>query len=332
MNAPHIHRPSETGAALLTVLMLVAIVAVLAAASLERLKLATRASVNMIAIDQARSYGYAAEAVALSRITDLVSRDATKTTLQGDWQGRNIPFPIDGGTASARLVDGGNCFNVNSVVTQGQDQRQSFARPTAILQFESLMINLGVRSNEARPISIALADWIDSDTQPLPGGAEDIAYARAKTPYRAANDLMADASEIRTLSGMTPAIYATVRPWVCALPSTDLSPININTINPAQAPLIAMLAPGQLSVQVAKRVIDERPANGYANVVSFWSSPTLAGVTPSSEVQGQVQMKTRWFALDLSVLLAGAELRETALIDAGLPPARLVRRAYGDPT
>ena len=324
-------RPNETGAALLTVLMLVAIVAVLAAASLERLKLATRASVNMIAIDQARSYGYAAEAVALSRIADLVGRDAEKTTLAGDWQGRSIPFPIDGGTASARLVDGGNCFNVNSVVTPGPDQLQMIARPTAIVQFESLMVNLGVRPNEARPISVALADWIDSDMQPLPGGAEDSAYARAKIPYRTANDVMADGSEIRLLAGMTPAIYAIVRPWVCALPSTDLSPININTISPTQAPLIAMMIPGQLSVQAAKRMIDERPSNGYASIVSFWSLPALAGVSPSAEAQAQVTMKTRWFALDLSVTLAGAELRETALIDAGLAPARLVRRAYGDP-
>lgn len=325
------HKPNETGAALLTVLMLVAIVAVLAASSLERLKLATRASVNMIAVDQARSYGYAAETVALSRIADLVARDPARTTLAGDWQGRDIPFPIDGGTAVARLVDGGNCFNVNSVVTQGQDQLQLTARPIAILQFESLMINLGVRPSEARAIAFALGDWIDSDTSPLSGGAEDSAYTRAKIPYRTANDLMADASEIRVLAGMTPAIYAVVRPWVCALPSTDLSPININTISPAQAPLVAMLIPGQLTVQSAKRMIDERPANGYANVVSFWSLPALAGVSPPAEVQAQLQMKTRWFALDLSVSLAGAELRETALIDANQNTTRLVRRAYGDP-
>ncbi len=331
MNDLRTHKPSETGAALLTVLMLVAIVAVLAAASLERLKLATRASVNMIAIDQARSYGYAAEAVALSRIADLVGRDAGRTTLAGDWQGRNIPFPIDGGTASARLVDGGNCFNVNSVVTQGQDQLQLSTRPIAIRQFESLMINLGVRPNDARPISAALGDWIDSDTSPLPGGAEDSAYARAKIPYRTANDLMADASEIRVLAGMTPEIYAVVRPWVCALPITDLSPININTLSPAQAPLVAMLIPGQLSVQTAKRMIDERPTNGYASVVSFWNLPVLAGISPPGEVSAQPQMKTRWFALDLSVSLAGAELRETALIDASQNGTLLVRRMYGDP-
>jgi general secretion pathway protein K len=322
---------SETGAALLTVLMLVAVIGVIAAASLERMKIATRQSINMAAIDQARAYGLAAESVALSRIADLVGRDNGKTTLDGDWQGREIPFPIDGGTANAKLLDGGNCFNLNSVVTGDTATRLS-ARPVAIDQFAALMIVLGVRSNDARPIALALADWVDSDSAPLPGGAEDGSYARAKTPYRTANTLMVDASEIRVLVGMTPQIYGLVRPWVCALPVTDLSPINVNTLLPAQAPLIAMLIPGKLNVQTAKRMIDERPLGGYGSVVNFWSLPAQSGITPSPEVLEQTRVKTRWFALDLSIELAGAELRETALVDGLVAPARLVRRAYGDPS
>ncbi len=322
---------SETGAALLTVLMLVAVIGVIAAASLERMKIATRQSINMVAIDQARAYGLAAESVALSRIADLVARDAGKTTLDGDWQGREIPFPIDGGIASAKLLDGGNCFNLNSVVT-GDAATQLSARPIAIDQFAALMVVLGVPSNEARPIALALADWVDSDSTPLPGGAEDGSYARAKTPYRTANTLVADASEIRVLAGMTPEIYGTIRPWVCALPVSDLSPINVNTLLPAQAPLISMLIPGRLNLQTAKRMIDERPRGGYTSIVSFWSLPAQSGITPPPEVVEQTRLKTRWFALDLSIELAGAELRETALVDAVIAPARLVRRAYGDPS
>jgi general secretion pathway protein K len=324
-------RQSETGAALLTVLMLVAVIGVIAAASLERMKIATRQSINMVAIDQARAYGLAAESIALSRVADLVGRDAGKTTLDGDWQGREIPFPIDGGTANAKLLDGGNCFNLNSVVT-GDESTQLTARPVAIGQFTALMTILGIRPNEARTIAFALGDWVDSDSSPLSGGAEDSGYARAKTPYRTANTFMVDASEIRLLAGMTPQIYALIRPWVCALPITDLSPINVNTLLPAQAPLVAMLIPGRLNVQIAKRMIDERPVGGYTNVVNFWSLPAKNGITPSPEILAQTQIKTRWFSLDLSIELAGAELRETALLDAALAPAKLVRRAYGDPS
>jgi general secretion pathway protein K len=324
-------RRDETGAALLMVLMLVAVIAVLAAVSLERLKISTRASINMIAIDQARAYGYSAEAVALSRIADLVGADPTRTTLIGDWNGRTVPFPIDGGTATARVSDGGNCFNVNSVVSLQTPGQTLIIRPLAVTQFESLMRNLGVQDAQAKGIAAALGDWVDSDTTPLPGGAEDGAYSGNQGGYRTANTLMQDASEIRLLAGMTPEIYATVRPWVCALPVAALSPINVNTVAPAQAPLIAMLIPNLLDVRTAKRVIDERPPNGYASAVAFWNSPALAGLTPAGEVQGQVSMRTRWFALDLSIALAGSELLEIALVDADRPPARLVRRAYGDP-
>lgn len=46
----------ERGAALLTVLLLVAVIAVLAATALEKLRLSTRLAANLIAIDQARGY------------------------------------------------------------------------------------------------------------------------------------------------------------------------------------------------------------------------------------------------------------------------------------
>lgn len=323
-------RPSERGAALLTVLMLVAVIGVLAAASLERLKLGTRASVNMVAVDQARAYGYAAEAVARSRVADLIARDEAKTTLQGDWLGRAIPFPIEGGTATARIGDGGNCFNLNSLVT-GVPATGLSVRPSAVTQLEALMVVLGIRVNDARLIALSLADWIDSDTTPLPGGAEDGRYANRKPAYRTANTLVADASEIRLVEGMTNDIYARVRPWLCALPSAELSPINVNTLLPEQAPLIAMLVPGRLDLRAAKRMIDARPASGYASAVEFWSLPAQSGITPPPEAMQQTQVKTRWFSLDLTVELAGAELREIALIDARVAPPKLVRRSYGDP-
>lgn len=321
---------SERGAALLTVLILVAVIGVVAATSLERMRLATRQTINIVALDQARAYGLAAETVALSRIADLVGRDTSKTTLDGNWQGREIPFPIDGGQARAALVDGGNCFNLNSVV-EGDAAKILTVRPTAIAQFSELMIVLGVKPVDARRIAAGLADWIDSDGQPLPGGAEDSAYSGAKTPYRTANGLMVDASELRLIAGVTSPIYALVRPWVCVLPVNDLSPINANTLLPEQAPLVAMLVPGRLNLTIARAMIEARPQSGFTSASEFWALPARSGITASPEALGQTQVKSRWFLLDVTVELAGAELRETALFDASSAPVRLIKRAYGDP-
>ena len=44
----------------------------------------------------------------------------------------------------------------------------------------------------------------------------------------------------------------------------------------------------------------------------------------------QLQLKTEWFALDLSVDLGDANVREQALIDARRAPARVIARRWGD--
>ncbi len=321
-------RKSEEGAALLSVLLLVAVMAVLCAASLEKLKISTKLATNSAAIDQARSYGMAAETIALYRIGDLLQRDATKTTLQGNWAGQPTEFPIDKGIATAQIDDGGNCFNLNSVVID--DGQGGYAvRPEGVAQFERLMTLLEIPAGEARGIAMATADWIDTDGIPGPGGAEDATYANAPTPYRTSNTLMIDPSELRAVAGMRAPVYATLRPFLCALPVSDLSPININTLGPKQAVLLAMLAPG-IDVARAQRVIDDRPQLGFESLVRFWGQPALAGAPPEAQVQ--TQLKTRWFNLKVMIELAGAEFEQHVLIDAALKPAKLVRRSYGEPS
>lgn len=319
--------PRERGAALLSVLLIVAVIAVLAAASLQKLRLATQLAGNAAAIDQARAYAMAAESVALFRIGDLIQRDAAKTTLQGDWAGNEVNFPIDGGIATATLNDGGNCFNLNSLV-EDVDGIARVARPDAVAQFERLIVIVGGAAADARRIAIAAADWIDSDTAPLPGGAEDSFYAGAAVPYRTANTLMADVSELRVVAGMSSGLYSRLRPFLCALPVSDLSPINVNTLLPAQAPLLAMLVPG-LDVGRADAILSARSAGGYESLIAFWDKPGLLGATETAKQQ--VKLTTRWFRLRLLVELGGAELEEHALIDAAQKPAKLARRHYGEP-
>lgn len=326
-------KPSERGAALLTVLLLVAVMSVVTAGALERLTLGVRLSSNAAALDQARAFSYAAETLAATRIADLAATDKTKTTLQGNWNGNRFVLPIPGGLGTARVSDGGNCFNVNSVVTGANEvggAPQLSVRPIGITQFRALMELLGIDNTSAVTIAASTADWIDTDDRPEPNGAESDVYQKAPTPYRTANQLMADPSELRVVNGMTPDIYSKLRPWLCALPVSDLSPINVNTLLPAQAPLFAMLIPGQLSIGQAREVLSQRPQGGYANVTQFWNGPSLKGLTANVEVATQVGMRTRWFAVDSDIELADATVHESALFDAKYAPARLVRRSWAD--
>ncbi len=320
---------SEHGAALLTVLLLVAVMAVVAATALERLTLATRLSANASALDQARAYADSAGLLVEKRLGDLVSAQSGKVTLEGDWLGRAQPLPVPGGVATVTPYDGGNCFNLNSLATEAEGERLQ-VRPIAVSQFGTLMQLLGVPTARAQAVAAASADWIDSDAVPLPGGAEDESYMRATPAYRAANRMMIDKSELRAVSGMTPAIYNLLSPWICALPVTDLSPINVNTLLPAQAPLFAMLVPGKLSVEGARAMLAARPEKGYESTVAFWAAPALRGLTPPAEVAQQVRLTTRWFRAETSVELGGTQMRQVALYDAQSQPVKLVRRSWGD--
>ena len=330
---------SERGAALLTVLLLVAVMAVITAVALERLTLASRMAQNGAGADQGRALLIAGEAIAAYRLGDLVKASPGKTTLAGGWLGTPQSVPVPGGSVVARVTDAGNCFNVNSLVTGGGsigDPAPDSAsgtystRPDGVKQFKALMRLLGVEQNAAATIAVSVADWIDTDAVPGDGGAEDSFYQQMPVTYRTAGGLIVDPSELRVIHGMTPAIYSRLRPWLCALPLGDLSPININTLLPDQAILLAMLTDGKLSPETARQLLARRPEDGYGSLVTFWAQPELAKLGLPEEVTGQAKLTSRWFAVDLRVDLGGTDVIETALFDAENTPALLIRRRWGD--
>jgi general secretion pathway protein K len=320
----------EKGAALLAVLLLVAVTGAIAAAAMEGLSLSRAASANAAALDQGRAFADGAEQLAILTIDDLIAQNPERTTLEGGWNGavRHIALP-GGAVAEIQVRDGGNCFNVNSVA-DGDGATGLVRRPSGVLQFMGLMTALDVPAPDARRIAEAAADWVDSDALPGPGGAEDETYLAAPRPYRTGNILFADPGEVRALAGMDADVYRRIRPWLCALPVTDLSPVNINTLAPAQAPLLAMLAPGQLDVARARRVLAARPASGWSSQIEFWRIETMSEVNVPLDVQLQPQLRTSWFALEVGVTVAQSRFAEAVLVDARLQPSRVVARRWGD--
>lgn len=319
MNIP----PSERGAALLTGLLLVAVMATIAATAMDRIGVATRLTANAATVAQARSWLATAEQLAMTRIEDLLAADQSQTLGTG-WLGteRSIDLP-DGAKVRARIEDAGNCFNLNSLVERQRDGTLK-ERSVGGEQFKNLMRVLGIGAGEADRIASVATDYVDSDSAPLPAGSEGGTYA-------VPNGLMSHASELRAVSGVTPRHYAILERWLCALPSTDLSPVNVNTLQPEQAPLLAMLAPAVIDVARARSHIASRPADGFGSVLNFWSSGALRGVEVPDSVSRQVQVRTGFFKLRASVGSANsAGIGETALIDARAKPARLVMRQWGE--
>jgi general secretion pathway protein K len=320
-------RHGETGAALISVLVLVGVMAVIAVGLFDRLRLATLIAGNAGGREQAQALGLVTETLVTARVDSLNAASPRRTTLAGGWLGRPITLPLPSGSARARVVDGGNCFNLNSLV-EGQPTATLTSRPLAIEQFNRLMRALEMPPATARRIAASAADWIDSDEIPNQDGAEDAVYAVAAKPHRTANTLMAETSELRAVNGVTPALYARLRPFVCALPETGLSPINVNTLVPGQAALIAMLFDDRMQPEAAARVLAERPAGGWPDVAAFWNSPTLRDLQPAADVLQQPRVRTGWFGFEFTIDGGGATWQQTGLIDAREGKARVVARRW----
>lgn len=310
MSGPRIPE-GERGAALLTVLLIVAIVGAIAAAAFERMRLATALSANAAGLQQARSFAMGIEALLLATIRDRLAQSDGAVMLDRAAE-RTIPLP-GGGVAQGRVRDASTCFNLNSLVEGDPNAGTLMSRPAAIAQFAALMSALGIGQHRARNLAEAAADWADSNQSPNAAGAEDAAYAAEG--YRTGDALFAEASELRAVAGVTAEDYARLRPLICALPVAEMSQINVNSLGAAQAPLLSMVVRG-LSGDAARAAIAQRPAGGWRSSGDFWESSGVALIGASADAYGQLQTTTRWFALDLEVTVHKTRVVESALVDA----------------
>jgi general secretion pathway protein K len=299
----------ERGAALINVLVLVGIMAALSTSLFDRLRLARHLDASRATIAAARGAALAAEPMIAARLP--LPRLP------------NGPFRL--GAALVQLAPGGNCVNLNSTAI-GPPGRTA-TRPLGVEQLARLLTLLDVPADTAQRIASATADWIDIDNQPGSGGAEDAAYARAETPYRTASTPLAEVSEWRAVAGVTPDIFARAAPYLCALPETDLSRPNINSLTAADAPVLAAIA--NVPLATARAAIAARPSTGWTSPDQFWTQPALAGRPLAADVLRQIDVKDRYVRFSLASPTPGLPLEATGLFDAGTRPARLLVRRWG---
>jgi general secretion pathway protein K len=299
--------------ALLTVLLLVAVMAVVAVAVLDDVRFSVRRTTNAETGAQAQWYADGAETLARHRISRLVALNPNRTPLTPEWNGRAVTLPIDGGSLAAEVRDGQACFNLNSVVEWTGDRWA--ARAAGAAQLMTLGRAVGVEARQMGTITDSLIDWIDTDTVARPFGAEDSAYAGRTTPYRTGGVPLAEVSELKAVRGVDREAYARLRPHLCALP-IDRSPINVNSLTEADAPLLVMLTAGALDMSGARAVIAGRPADGWADAAAFWSQAALAGLVLAPDVRELVTVRTDYFALRVEVNYGGYHAVRTALIEA----------------
>jgi general secretion pathway protein K len=291
-----IARRRSRGVALITALLIMALVTALTYGLEWDNALDLRRTVVMLNRDQALQVALGAE----NLVEGLLRQDLqdSETDHLGEFWAGDLPgFPIDGGEVFGVIEDLQGRFNINNLIGDNGEVDQP-----SLEQFQRLLVALGI---DPRYAGIA-ADWLDANQDPMfPDGAEDSIYTGFVPPYRTANMPLSTPTELAALEGMDKASLDTLLPHITALPGRTA--VNVNT---ATGPVLQSLDENLAAADV-ERLLAERAEAGFADVAASFASL----VTP--DVLNQLEDTSNYFQLKVVVRIDTVRITYFSLLERG---------------
>ena len=304
----------QQGMALLSVLLMLTLGLLLAAAMSEKLQVLVRSSGGLQNQEQAWLYGLSAEQLAMKGLKQDFKDDPKVTHLSQYWATEQNSLPIGEGLISGQVKDMQSCFNLNALShpdkTGGSQATQTHHN---IKVFSALLENFELDSWDAQQIAEASRDWVYPQTEPVSSqGADDNEYLSLPVAYLAGNTDMRDETEWRAVRGVGALLSQRLMPYLCAVPEHELR-INVNTIEADQPELLAALFENAISVDQAKDILEERPREGWKDVDEFLNQSTLSGIS-ASFLQESLTVKSFYFELNARIDIQGTATRLRSLM------------------
>ena len=300
------------GVALISVLLIVAVLTAVVYQLLGRHSLGVAQSQNSLGFDQALSYALGAEALARQALYEDFSESGPGIdTLAEPWAQAIPPFEIEEeGFLEITARDLNRCFNLNALADgEGNDEH--------LKRFKALLTSLGIPD----ALGDALRDWVDTDEAVYGFGAEDSEYLLHEPAYRVPNGPLAHVSELRLLRGMEPEYLDVLAEHVCVLPVRSLK-INVNTATLAQ---FNALAANPITDPTVMLALGES-VREFGDIDKFLAEfPDFA---PASDVLG---VTSSWFEVQVRAQVGGGNAVLTSLLhrhpESGV--IRLISRDLG---
>ena len=279
----------QQGVALITAVLIMALVTATAVAMASKQQLDIRRSANIFNNDIAYLFVLGAEDYARNVLEWDITQDGSKTDHTGENWAQTVSVPVEGAMLTGTLQDLQGRINLNSLLDANGE-----TNPVMLKQFKRLLKQLDL--DEA--IADAVLDWIDEDIEPEGfGGAEDDQYMLETPPYRAANNMMVSTSELMLIKGVDAEAYSKLAPFVTALPSRETK-LNVNT---APAEVLATVV-DSLTVADGEALVEARDEEGFDSIEAFFGHNLMANhqipENQEKETKDILDVKSDYFLLD----------------------------------
>jgi general secretion pathway protein K len=289
-------RQTQQGLALITAVLIVAIVATVATTLALGEQVWLRQAQNVADRAQAESLRQGA----LSFATILLTRDGNQSQndyLGSLWAQPLPPLPVENGMIAFSVSDAQALFNLNNLAIKG-------ARSDADIKvFNNLLTSLGLDLG----LTDALLNWMKPSLTGSSIEAVDTLYLNLPQPYRAANQALTSVDELRLVQGFTAAVVEKLRPYVTVLPY--YTAINLNT---ASEQVLTALFQNPPAAAVLQPALESRVTKPFKDKTDF-QNQLPAGNTLIPNVS--VDIKTSYFLVTIDIRYGRLQRRTEALIE-----------------
>jgi len=246
MDPPHFVKQQQ-GVALITILLVVVIATVLGVSMMTDQHFAINRARTFFDQGIVHQYALGGEELARQILHQDFIDEPTVDHKGENWAATNLRFDFGQGEVEVLIEDLQSRLNLNSLAENGANPSLAKQRLSSLLAEQSLDGSYADR----------ILDWIDLNSSVSSLGAEDYDYLGLARPYRTANTLMVDLSELRLILEMDREKFDQLAPFVATIGDPNID-INVNTAAPQ---VLQAIIPG-LSFSAAESIVIDRDERG----------------------------------------------------------------------
>jgi general secretion pathway protein K len=317
------------GAALIMALFVTAIIASVSAGLFSMVSANLENEKNMLGEQQAILTTLSLESFTKKYLKNKENRNNIVLAANSFSHKSPINLPLERGNLEANIVDMGQCFNLNSLISISATGEET-ANQENLEFFKNLMKSLFVQDQKIEEISPAVIDWLDKDFFPDSYlGVEDDYYKNEKPSRLTSNQFFFDITELRDVKGMTEDIFQKLKPYICAFNSFETK-ININSLNPFYPNILVALSSNTLSDLEARNILNSKPLGGYPSVSEFLNQQEIKTAFSSKFSKSNLTLETKYFILNTNIKIDDKDFHLKSHIFMLNESPKVIRRKFGE--